>query len=77
MSQSSTSGLLCLAIFGGALLPLAVGAIADSFGLERRLRRPARGLCVHRALRRGRARSASDANSEARERVADTLIGDR
>lgn len=33
VSQSSTSGLLCLAIFGGALLPLAVGTIADSVGL--------------------------------------------
>ncbi len=34
VSQSATSGLLCLAILGGALLPLAVGAIADSFGLS-------------------------------------------
>jgi len=34
VSQASTSGLLCLAIFGGALLPLAVGTIADSFGLS-------------------------------------------
>ena len=34
VSQPSTSGLLCLAIFGGALLPLAVGAIADRFGLS-------------------------------------------
>ncbi len=34
VSKSSTSGLLCLAIFGGALLPLAVGAIADRFGLS-------------------------------------------
>jgi len=34
VSQSSTSGLLCLAIFGGALLPLAVGRIADSFSLH-------------------------------------------
>lgn len=33
VSQSSTSGLLCLAIFGGALLPMAVGRIADGFGL--------------------------------------------
>jgi FHS family L-fucose permease-like MFS transporter len=33
VSQSSTSGLLCLAIFGGAVLPLAVGAMADRFGL--------------------------------------------
>jgi FHS family L-fucose permease-like MFS transporter len=34
VSQSSTSGLLCLAIFGGAMLPIAVGTIADSFGLS-------------------------------------------
>jgi FHS family L-fucose permease-like MFS transporter len=33
VSQSSTSGLLCLAIFGGALLPIAVGTIADTYGL--------------------------------------------
>jgi FHS family L-fucose permease-like MFS transporter len=33
VSQSATSGLLCLAIFGGALLPIAVGMIADRFGL--------------------------------------------
>jgi FHS family L-fucose permease-like MFS transporter len=33
VSQSATSGLLCLAIFGGALLPIGVGAVADSFGL--------------------------------------------
>ena len=34
VSQSSTSGLLCLAIFGGALLPIAVGTIADRYGLS-------------------------------------------
>ena len=34
VSQSATSGLLCVAIFGGALLPLAVGALADRFGLS-------------------------------------------
>lgn len=34
VSQSSTSGLLCVAIFGGALLPVAVGTIADRFGLS-------------------------------------------
>jgi FHS family L-fucose permease-like MFS transporter len=34
VSQSSTSGLLCVAIFGGALLPIAVGTIADRFGLS-------------------------------------------
>ncbi|HVI06634.1 MAG TPA: glucose/galactose MFS transporter, partial [Sphingomicrobium sp.] len=34
VSQSSTSGLLCLAIFGGAMLPIAVGTIADRLGLS-------------------------------------------
>lgn len=34
VSQSSTSGLLCVAIFGGALLPIAVGTTADRFGLS-------------------------------------------
>jgi FHS family L-fucose permease-like MFS transporter len=34
VSQSSTSGLLCLAIFGGAVLPIAVGTIADRLGLS-------------------------------------------
>lgn len=33
VSQSATSGLLCVAIFGGAVLPMAVGVIADRFGL--------------------------------------------
>ena len=34
VSHSATSGLLCLAILGGALLPFTVGAIADAFGLS-------------------------------------------
>ena len=34
VSQSSTSGLLCLAIFGGALLPMTVGSVADAVGLS-------------------------------------------
>lgn len=34
VSQSATSGLLCLAIFGGALLPMAVGMVADRHGLN-------------------------------------------
>jgi FHS family L-fucose permease-like MFS transporter len=34
VSQSATSGLLCVAIFGGALLPMTVGALADRFGLS-------------------------------------------
>lgn len=33
VSQSATSGLLCVAIFGGAVLPMTVGAIADRYGL--------------------------------------------
>lgn len=34
VSQSSTSGLLCLAIVGGAILPLLVGRVADSISLS-------------------------------------------
>ena len=34
VSSSATSGLLCLAILAGALLPIAVGAMADAFGLS-------------------------------------------
>ena len=34
VAQSSTSGLLCLAIVGGAILPISVGAIADSTNLS-------------------------------------------
>lgn len=34
VSSSATSGLLCVAILGGALLPIAVGAIADTLGLS-------------------------------------------
>ena len=47
-----------LAIFGGALLPLAVGAIADRFGLGAAFAVPLLGLCVHRPVRGCRARSA-------------------
>ena len=34
VSQSSTSGLLCLAIVGGAMLPFAVGRFADASSLS-------------------------------------------
>jgi FHS family L-fucose permease-like MFS transporter len=33
VSHSATSGLLCVAIFGGAVLPMSVGMTADRFGL--------------------------------------------
>lgn len=33
-SQAATSGLLCMAIVGGAILPLTVGRIADKLGLH-------------------------------------------
>ena len=33
-SQAATSGLLCMAIVGGAILPLLVGAVADTAGLH-------------------------------------------
>ena len=45
VSQSATSGLLCLAIFGGALLPIAVGSIADSFGLGASFAVPLAAYC--------------------------------
>jgi FHS family L-fucose permease-like MFS transporter len=34
VAQSSTSGLLCVAIVGGAILPYAVGRFADNFSLD-------------------------------------------
>jgi FHS family L-fucose permease-like MFS transporter len=34
VSRSATSGMLCVAVFGGALLPMTVGALADRFGLS-------------------------------------------
>ncbi|MBU6267555.1 MAG: glucose/galactose MFS transporter [Sphingomonadales bacterium] len=34
VSQSSTSGFLCLAIVGGALLPMLVGRLADTVGIS-------------------------------------------
>lgn len=34
VSQSSTSGFLCLAIVGGAILPMLVGRLADTVGLS-------------------------------------------
>jgi FHS family L-fucose permease-like MFS transporter len=46
VSQSATSGLLCLAIFGGALLPVAVGAVADQFGLNAAFAVPLLGYAV-------------------------------
>ena len=51
VSQSSTSGLLCLAIFGGALLPIAVGGNGRQFRPQRILCRPARRLRLHCPVR--------------------------
>jgi FHS family L-fucose permease-like MFS transporter len=45
VSQSSTSGLLCLAIFGGALLPMSVGSVADAFGLSSAFTVPLAAYC--------------------------------
>lgn len=45
VSQSSTSGLLCLAIFGGAMLPVAVGTIADRLGLTASFLVPLAAYC--------------------------------
>lgn len=46
VSHSATSGLLCLAIFGGAVLPLLVGATADMFGLSAAFAVPLAGYAV-------------------------------
>jgi FHS family L-fucose permease-like MFS transporter len=45
VAQSSTSGLLCLAIFGGALLPMTVGRVADAFGLGSAFTVPLAAYC--------------------------------
>jgi FHS family L-fucose permease-like MFS transporter len=59
--QSATSGLLSAAILGGALLPLAVGAIADRFGLSAAFGVPLVGYAFialfAAAAREGRARN--------------------
>ena len=61
VSQSATSGLLSAAILGGALLPLAVGAIADRFGLAASFAVPLLGYAFIAAFalaaREGRGRS--------------------
>lgn len=46
VKASATSGLLCLSIFAGAVLPLAVGAIADRFGLSTAFAIPLAGYLV-------------------------------
>jgi FHS family L-fucose permease-like MFS transporter len=60
--QSATSGLLSAAILGGALLPLAVGAIADRFGLGAAFAVPLVGYAFialfAAAAREGRVRNA-------------------
>ena len=60
--QSATSGLLSAAILGGALLPLAVGAIADRFGLSAAFGVPLVGYAFIAlfagAAREGHARNA-------------------
>ncbi len=45
-SQASTSGLLCTAIVGGAIVPLMVGAIADRFSLTAAFAIPALAYLV-------------------------------
>jgi FHS family L-fucose permease-like MFS transporter len=69
VSQSSTSGLLCLAIFGGALLPLAVGTIADRLGLSASFAVPL-GAYAFIAFFAVAARDSDDANEPAVEAPA-------
>lgn len=46
VSHSATSGLLCLAIAGGALLPLLAGRVADSCGLNNAFLIPMLGYAI-------------------------------
>lgn len=66
-SEEATSGLLCTAIVGGAVLPLAAGAISDAFGYHHSFILPAAcylALCLfavtagRAAIRSGRADDA-------------------
>jgi FHS family L-fucose permease-like MFS transporter len=64
-SQAATSGLLCMAIVGGALLPPLTGQVADRFGLHSAFVVPAvayAGLFVFAlAATRARLTAASEA----------------
>lgn len=57
-SQAATSGLLCMAIVGGAILPLLVGLVGDSAGLHAAFLVPmaAYAVITFFALAAGRAR---------------------
>ncbi|HEV7714644.1 MAG TPA: sugar MFS transporter [Steroidobacteraceae bacterium] len=61
-SQAATSGLLCMAIVGGAILPLIVGQIADKIGLHAAYLVPMVAYAVISvfALGAGRARVAAN-----------------
>jgi FHS family L-fucose permease-like MFS transporter len=61
-SQAATSGLLCMAIVGGAILPLIVGQIADKIGLHAAYLVPMVAYAVISvfALGAGRARLAAN-----------------
>ena len=67
VSESATSGLLCVAILGGALLPIAVGAIADNWGLSASFVVPLAAYTVIAAFALA-TRSASSADEAAAPR---------
>jgi FHS family L-fucose permease-like MFS transporter len=45
------SGILCMAIVGGAIVPFVQGALADTIGLQTVVLRAGRLLCLHPVLR--------------------------
>ncbi len=59
-SEAATSGLLCMAIVGGAVLPVGVGLLADALGLHTAFLVPmaAYGLIALFALRAARSEAA-------------------
>ena len=63
-SPAATSGLLCLAIVGGAILPYMYGLIADAAGLHAAYFLPAVAYLADRGIR-GRARRAPGPTSTA------------
>jgi len=68
-STAATSGLLCMAIVGGAILPLSVGLIADAAGLHAAYLIPMVGYaCIALfAITAGRARVANAETAETAE----------
>jgi FHS family L-fucose permease-like MFS transporter len=64
VSQAATSGLLCMAIVGGAILPLVVGQIADRIGLRAAFMVPMAAYAAIAVFALGAARARVTAATE-------------